>query len=539
MEFAASIAVTVTLLPQADARPIDALGLFQSFLAALCNPDGGRVLHGLLAASAIVRDGERLVPAAQVDVEAFACRHRDISRRHRALPAFSQPALLAAPALLGAPAQLDQAETVAWFEVTEAQENHRLIVVVGIVTAAESRIGWCTLASQVGSWSYGDGLLRSLSDYAWMRKSEPAQPRLLLDAAYFRRYWRAPGQFSTLPDARFSCRMSTVCCRNDFEITLVPEAQLVIDAVPWATLEPRLDGAKLPLRADGTLQLKHANEACRFLGSRRQCLMHQAVGRQPFETCAIFPYAFAHTPGGGIAVALSPVCPSARLGLGVAPLEAEDDLRDRLAQAEPRKTEVYRLRPDRAIAWENFRDIEKALLACLSADELPMRRRLYLGTRVLGAVLNNDPINTTEWLAEAPAAITPELRASVRGMLEKIIHWDRDVLRALPQTLPEGLGDLEVSDTPVVVRILQNLLFSKSYSYPFDLTTAFNFAIILYLLTLVMQAASPGPLSDSQWQELGALGVHGLLKNVLHDGVSDGFRAVMGSSEFGQWMLSA
>jgi len=109
--------------------------------------------------------------------------------------------------------------------------------------------------------------------------------------------------------------------------------------------------------------------------------MHQAVGRQPFETCAIFPYAFAHTPGGGIAVALSPVCPSARLGLGVAPLEAEDDLRDRLAQAEPRKTEVYRLRPDRAIAWENFRDIEKALLACLSADELPMRRRLYLGTR--------------------------------------------------------------------------------------------------------------------------------------------------------------
>jgi hypothetical protein len=524
----------VTPLPQADARPIDVLGLFQSFLAALCNPDGGRVLHGLLAGVAIVRDGERLVPAAQVDVEAFAGRHRDISLRHRALPVYSEPTLLEASA------PPDQAETVAWFEVTEAQENHRLIVVLGMVSGADgARIGWCTLASQVGSWSYRDGLLRSLSDYAWMRKSEPAQPRLLLDAAYFRRYWRAPGQFSTLPDARFSCRMSTVCCRNDFEINLVPEAQLVIDAVPWAAIEPRLDGIKLPLRADGTLRLKDANEACRFLGARRQCLMHQAVGRQPFETCAIFPYAFAHTPGGGIAVALSPVCPSARQGLGVAPLEAEDDLRDRLAQAEPRKTDHYRLRPDRAIAWENFRDIEQALLACLSADELPMRRRLYLGTRVLGAVLNNEPINTAEWLAETPAVITPELRASVRGMLEKIIRWDRDALRALPPTLPEGLADLEVRDTPVVVRILQNMLFSKSYSYPFDLTTAFNFAIILYLLTLVMQAASPGPLADSQWQELGALGVHGLLKNVLHEGVPEGFRAVLGSSEFGQWMLSA
>jgi hypothetical protein len=83
------------------------------------------------------------------------------------------------------------------------------------------------------------------------------------------------------------------------------------------------------------------------------------------------------------------------------------------------------------------------------------------------------------------------------------------------------------------------MLFGKSYSYEYDLTTAFNFAILLYLIALVMQATLPGPLADRQWQELGALGVHGLLKNVLHPGVPDGFRSMLGTSEFGQWMLAA
>jgi hypothetical protein len=88
------------------------------------------------------------------------------------------------------------------------------------------------------------------------------------------------------------------------------------------------------------------------------------------------------------------------------------------------------------------------------------------------------------------------------------------------------------------VRILQNTLFSKVYSYPFDLTTAHNFLIVMYLLTLVMQADAPaGVLSDVMWQELGSLGVHGLLKSLLHEGVPDGFRATLGTAECGQWML--
>ena len=123
-------------------------------------------------------------------------------------------------------------------------------------------------------------------------------------------------------------------------------------------------------------------------------------------------------------------------------------------------------------------------------------------------------------------------------MLGRVLAWDRAVLRALPPVMPLTLADLEANDPAVLVRVLQNTLFAKVYSYPFDLTTAFNFVIVLYLVALLMQVASPdGTLSDVMWQELGSLGVHGLLKFLLHEGVPDGFRATFGTAEFGQWLV--
>jgi DNA-binding transcriptional LysR family regulator len=65
--------------------------------------------------------------------------------------------------------------------------------------AVRHGVGWCTLAARVESWSYRDGLLQSLADYPWMRNGTPSPARALLDAGYFRRYWRAPVTFHTLP----------------------------------------------------------------------------------------------------------------------------------------------------------------------------------------------------------------------------------------------------------------------------------------------------------------------------------------------------
>jgi hypothetical protein len=511
----------------------NAIRLFGDFLQALCNPEAGDRLYFMHATSAAVRSGDGVAPAADVDPGGFATAHRGISLDGQAsLPRYHGANLLSLST------DADSGETVGWFQVTEAREQLSFPVAVGFVTTPDGQhIGWCISAPQVKPWSYRDGLLQSLANYPWMRNGTPVPARALLDASFFRYYWRAPLAFHTLPDARFSCMMSAVCCKHDYEITLPPEAQMLIDAMPWERVQPRLLRTHLPVRPDGTLQLKTLNEHCRFLGSHNQCLIHQTLGRQPFGPCSVFPFSFAHTPD-GVAVAMSPICGAARRGIGVAPLHREEDLRERFVQSQARRTDSFRLAANVEIPWHSFRDIEKTLCECLAAEGIPLRRRLHMGTRLLGALRDSEPVDMHLWLAEPAIEISDELREAIRGMLAKVIGWDRSALRALPSLIPATVSDLEALDAPILSRILQNTLFSKVFSYPFDLTTAFNFLIVLYLLALLMQAASPdGVLSDVMWQELGSLGVHGLLKFLLHEGVPDGFRATFGTAEFGQWML--
>jgi len=499
--------------------------LFDAFLQAMADTDGGSRFYQLHAPSAAIRAGEGVRAAAEVDRAEFAAAHRDISvSGHERLPIFRREALL----------ESSDDDSVAWFQVAEARDDLSLPVAVGFVNGT---IGWCTASPQVKRWSYREGLLQSLGNYPWMRNGTPVKPRSLLDASFFRHYWRAPLAFQTLPEARFSCMMSTVCCRHDYEITLPPEAQMVIDAVPWADIKPPLTDTQLPVRPDGKLQLKTLNEHCRFLGNQRQCLIHQTLGRQPFGPCSVFPFSFAHTPE-GVSVAMSPICGAARRGIGVAPLHREADLRERFVQSEARRTEAFRLAPGMEIPWLTFRDVEKALCDLLNEKGIPLRRRLYLCTRLLASLRDAEPLDMNRWVDESLVPISDELREALRGMLGRVLGWDRATLQALPPAIPTTLAALEANETPVLVRILENTVFSKVYSYPFDLTTAFNFVIVLYLVALLMQNASQdGVLTDVMWQELGSLGVHGLLKFLLHEGVPDGFRATFGTAEFGQWLL--
>jgi hypothetical protein len=514
---------------------LDIQRVFDRFLGSLCDPDGGDALYETHADDAIVRHPDGAGPLAAIDRQAFASAHRELNLQGGdALPQFGQANPLQVPAEAdGSP------EVVAWFDVIETREQKALIVAVGLRSIDGAwRIGWCTLAARVEPWTYREGLLQSVADYPWMRTTEPARARALLDASYLRRHWRADVKFSALKDARFSCQMSTDCCKHDFEITLPPEAQLVVDAMPWESVRPELRGTRLPVRPDGKLQLKEMNETCRFLGAQHQCLIHQKLGRQPFGPCSVFPFAFAQTPD-GIAVSMSPICGASRRGMGLSLADREEDLRERLVQADPRRAERFHLAPAVEIAWEQFRDIENVLCEVLAAQELPMRRRLYVGTRLLSALRSGETVDMNRWLGEPPVEITPDLREVIRAMLTRVLGWDRATLKALPQALPVELGTLEMLDHSVITRILQNTLFCKTYSYSYDLTTAYNFLIVLYLLALVMQAASSGSLSEAMWRELGSLGVHGLLKAMLHDGVPEGFRGVFGTAEFGQWLLVA
>jgi hypothetical protein len=507
--------------------------LFREFLAALCDPEGGEALYRMHAADAPLRHGRGVKPAAEIDSAGFARAHRDISLQGGdRLPRYSDPGCMQATV------SADGAEAVAWVEVRAAEEARRLTVALGArMSQGAAQIVWCTLAGRVEPWSFRQGLLQALADYPWMRRADPAPPRALLDAGYFRRYWRPPIRFTSLPEARFSCNMSTACCRHDYEITLPPEAQLLIDAMPWDRLEPALSGTRLKQRPDGNLQLKSPDETCRFLGPRSQCLIHQTLGRQPFGACCVFPFSLARTPE-GIAVGLSPICGSVRNGLGMSLQDRDEDLRERLVHAEPRSAEAYRLAPGVEIPWERFRDIEQGLCDCLAAADLPMRRRLYVGTRLLGALKDNQPVTVNAWLAEPPTVVSAELREAVRGMIARIIGWDRSALRRLPREVPHDLFALEAREPAILTQVLRNTLFCKVYSYPFDLTTAYNHLIVLYLLTLVMEASAT-PLPAQMWRELGSLGVHGLLKSMLHEGMPEGFRTLLGTADFGVWMLAA
>ncbi len=504
------------------------------FLDALCDPDGGAALYRLHAPDAPVRHGDGIGPASRVEADRFAVTHREVSLNgEQQLPCFAAANF----------SQLSPGETpteaIAWFEVQERRTQRQLFVAFGIRAGeAGASVVWCSPAEQILPWSFRGGLLQSLADYPWMRRAEPAMPRGLLDAGYFRRYWRPPLNFATLPEARFSCHMSAACCRHDYEITLPPDAQLLLDAMPWETLAPSLAGTRLPVRTDGQLQLKSPEEICRFLGAGNQCLIHRTLGRQPFGACCVFPFSFAQTPE-GIAVGLSPICASVRHGRGIEAHRRLEDLRERLVHARPRSTDTYRLAPGVAVAWEPFRDIERGLCDCLAAEEMPLRRRLHIGARLLGALTDGIPVDVPAWRDETAPSLTPELRAAIHGMLARLIGWNRSVLRELPREIPENLPTLEVEEPRVVAQILRNTLFCKVYSYPLDLTTAHNYLIVLYLLALVMQSAAAGPLPERMWRELGSLGVHGLLKNMLHDDMPEGFRTLLGRSEFGVWMLAA
>jgi Fe-S-cluster containining protein len=525
----------------AAGEPLDAASLAavtelaREFLQALCDPDGGARLHGMYALDAPVRHMNGIGPAAGIAGAEFAAAHRDVSLRGaELLPCFADPVLLQAVRCADAPQTA--AQVVAWLEARESGEGRRLVLALGLQRQEDAwRIAWCTLAERVERWSFEEGLLQSLADYPWMN-TDPTPARALLDAGYFRRYWRAPVRFNSLADARFSCQMSTACCRHDYEIALPPEAQLLIDAMPWHDLDPALSGTRLPQRADGKLLLKGPDEVCRFLGPGNLCRIHQTLGRQPFGACCVFPFSFARTPD-GIAVGLSPICGSVRRGFGISPHEREDDLRERLVHAEPRSTDAYRLAPGIEVPWERFRDIEKALCDCLAANDVPMRRRLYVGARLLGALRDNQPIDLQAWLAEPPASISADLRAAIHGMLARIVGWERAALRSLPREIPD-LREREASDAPALAGILRNTLYCKVYSYPYDLTSAHNHLIVLYLLTLVMEAAA-APLEERMWRELGSLGVHGLLGSMLHEGMPAGFRDLLGSAEMGLWMLAA
>ena len=508
------------------------LALFQEFLAAHVDPDGGHRLHDLYADDAPVAFEGRLCRKGDTDKEAFAQAHRHACTQGIGkLPVFERVDLLADNV------EADASLAVGWFSVLESGDGRDATVGLGARhEGGQWRIGWCIVAPAIQDWSYRQGRLQTLAEYPWMLSDLPVLSRSSLDASYCRLFRQSDVHLSFLPESRFSCHMSGACCKFDYSIAVPPAVQVLIDAIPWEEIQPALMGTKLDVRTDGQLQLKDNRETCRFLGEHRQCLIYKTLGRQPFGPCAVFPFAFAQTPE-GVAVTTSLVCGSVRNRLGPALAARQGDVRERLFLAPVRSPNGFRLAPGLDIPWESFRQIETILLDLLEKPHVPLRQRLYAGNRLLDALRRNAPIDVGAWLEEPPGHLPDVYRETLRTYLAKIFAWDRRGFARLPQGMSLDHPHDRVRDESVVVDILRNLQFSKTYSYPYDLTTAHNMSILLSVLAGIMQSAFEGPLPDDLWQELAALGGHGVLASLLPDSAPQELKEFLGSSEFGQWAL--
>lgn len=507
--------------------------LFDDFLGSSSDPEGGARLYDLHSPDAPIRAPTGLALARDVARDEFCRQHRDVTLEAQdLLPHFTRTAYY------GVSASEHSAGAIAWFRVLETHTNVSCYVAFGIANYEEGhRVGWCTIAPHISSWSYNDGLLKSLANFAWMRTLSDVRPRTLLDASYRRFHAHDATTFLTLPNARFSCQMSATCCRNDFEINLPAEAQLIIDAIHWPTVAPSVPTTALPTLPNGRLHLKSPHEKCRFLSSRNRCLIHETVGTQPFAPCAVFPFRFAWTPD-GISAATSSVCPSVRANVGIPIVDRTDDLRERLAFTNPPRPTGFRLTSDREVSWTQFRQIEASICECLDDQAIPLRRRLYRTATILERG-GQRRMEIDPWLDNHAVVLLPDLRTKLRELFARVLSIQRPVLQTLGGIVPEDLCERETRFPVTLSQILRNTLFSKVFSYKFDMTTAQNLLVVLYLVALTMEATNGGALSNAMWEELGALGVHGLLGSLLEPpGALSKFRDLLGMPEFGVWLLA-
>lgn len=517
--------------------------LFDAFMTAANAPDGGAAVFDAYASTARLYSQFQVRPKAEIDRDEFTMLFQASFELHLA----EKPGQPRKPDLTDVRqvrAELEGADrAVVWFEAEERSDRRQLAIAVGFRRELGAwKIDWLTLAASPQPWDYAMGLAQTVADYPYGSASLDVVPRSWLDLAYYRLFGHERPPLLTLPEARFSCGSSGVCCSIDWSIAVPKDAQHVIDAIPWAALgRPDLEGTVLPEDGDGKLRLKQDGAPCRFLDEHRHCVIHKHLGRAAFGPCATFPFVFTVVPD-GVAVAASPVCGTARQNLGQPLPERADDLYGRLAMSgveslQPPST--FRLHGDRAIPYEEFRAIEAELLAWLGRDDLPLRRRLWVASRYLTALAAGREPAWAQW-EQQPWDIVPEQhRINADDMMERFATSLR--VRDPGPMYGSGVGPVRIDQ--VMATVVRNLIHSKIFSLSLSLTIGLNVCVLLYLLTERL-AAEHGPegVPEAHLMELAKRLTHGdLIKKLLAQSTEDyqQLRHLLDQPAAGTWMLSA
>ena len=512
-------------LPYSERRLV---ALFTSYLDHAADAEAGDAFYDLHAPEALLVVGDRVIPAHGVDRADFAEIHRAQARPF-------EPALVD----LAVTRVHDQDErAVVWLTGFDGDGGTPVVAAIGVVRhGAEIRLAWATLATEEAPWSFAHGRQMTAAEYPMAKNRAAGRWRTAIEVAFHRLHAHPAPALLTLPEARFSCHSGTACCKSVFGIELDASAQAFIDQVDWETIRPELAGTQLPVLESGKLQLREENERCRFMDEHQHCLIHKAIGRPVFRPCASFPFVFSETPD-GVAVSTSFVCGSVRHNLGLPLAERADDLHFRLLHATPFATDTYKLNCDLEVPWESFRDAERALVDLLDRRELPLHRRLWLGSRLLEAWPTGrrslDPAWEEEPIAPLPEASMIMIQYTVIGVaLERCraLLGDR-----LEPPLP-AVSHSELQQPELLAGLLRNLYHSKAFSYSYDLTTSHNLLVILYLVVLHLQTLHPGEaLPDAVWRDIGALGSHNGIALFLRLSGAE-HHDFFGQAPFGQWLL--
>ena len=346
--------------------------------------------------------------------------------------------------------------------------------------------------------------LAALAEIACLDAVRPlGAARTLLDLSYLRLHALPRTPLLFLPETRFTCHGSGVCCTHPMTIGIEANTARFIADLDWQALDPALAGSLLepvPEASRNNLPFGHMlarDEAgrCRFLTRDIRCSVHDQAGRPIFKPSQIFPYLFSWCPD-GICVTVHHMCPSARLGRGVAPAETETDIRGRLALASLLRTDRFRLLSNLEIGWKAFRAIEARLLDLLEGD-LPLRRKLWVALSWLEARIEDpDPAVDEAWYQQDLAVLAADPAAA----FEEFVSFFDPFFTRLDR---RGSGTILLEDyEPILTRWFRSLLFSKATTYAEGLVGGMNDVVVVYriLERQFRRLAAPG-VSEHFWRE--------------------------------------
>lgn len=452
------------------------------YLACRADADAGRELLGLMAPDAAMLVGGRGAPAATLEPSAYEAAHHSAVVAHDAggLP-------LAAIALrrwTPDPGTADQGTAV--FELAIAGLTDAPCLAVGArFDAGTWRLAWLALLPADANPDFATGRALAAAVFPFL-ENVASPPRDWLDVAYDHHMAPLPPPMAFLPEARFGCAGSTDCCHGAVgQILLPPEAQAFLDALPFPDVDRRL-----PVLADGNLQLLPLDGTCRLLDDQGRCRVHAWLGSPVFMPCVAYPLRFT-TADDRVDVTTMHSCGTVRGNFGPRLTERLPDMQARYAVAGPSFHAKPLLRHDRPVDWEVYRAVEADLLAALQLTALPLHRRLWIGARLLAAHQDGTARSFDAFGLE----VLEPTNEHEREFAALVVAHPYAIFAMLDDRLAPGIAGVSrttrLRDEAAIARWFENIIFAKEFSSKLGLVLTYTILVLLYGFLLALDAAEP------------------------------------------------